>query len=273
MLSNFVMQRRILPSGRGLPGARTRATVLACCGLIVMGCGATDSLGAKDGRAAIGVERRDVELKHEACDLGSKNIQVLDANVDGRPEIVTVFDGGHAYCRAADINLDGTIDVFTYFDPSGAIRRRESGFDRDALPDEISYYVNGQIVRKERETNNDGKLDTWDFYEGGRLIREERDSAGDGFINQWWTFPDPQRAECAIVVSDNNSDTKPDPDSQIDLCAADDARPVRPTATKPAPGKPAAPVSPPPATGAPPAAPAVPPASSPATPQPKGDHG
>ena len=52
---------------------------------------------------------------------------------------------------------------------SGAIRARESDFDRDGRIDEIAYYTAGVVVRKDRETNLDGKLDTWDFYEGGKL--------------------------------------------------------------------------------------------------------
>ena len=41
--------------------------------------------------------------------------------------------------------------MFVYFDGAGRIRRRESGFDRDTHPDEISIFENGYLVRKERE--------------------------------------------------------------------------------------------------------------------------
>src|SRR5690606_16043978 len=108
-----------------------------------------------------------------------------------------------------DFNMDGVIDVFVYFDEQGRERRRESGFDRDTLPDEIAIYEGGVLVRKERETNNDRKIDTWDYYENGKLVREERDSTGDGFVDQWWTFNRPDDSDCAIVSTDGDGDGKP----------------------------------------------------------------
>jgi len=192
-------------------------------GLVLAACGGAEASGPREPSAAtVGVERRDVTMKHEPCDLNSKRAVSLDANADGRPEIITVLDGDKFLCRAADINLDGTIDVYSYFDSNGQPRRRESGFDRDELPDEIAFFSNGVLVRKERETNNDGKIDTWDYYENGRIVREERDSSGDGFINQWWTFDDPARPECAYVMTDANSDARPDPETKVDLCGRDD---------------------------------------------------
>ncbi|MBM4359906.1 MAG: hypothetical protein FJ096_17520, partial [Deltaproteobacteria bacterium] len=177
-------------------------------GVLLVGCASTEARTAKAPESStLGgteVERRDVEFKHEPCDLTSSQVQGLDADLNGRPEILTVFDGGKALCRAVDLNLDGVIDVFVYFDAAGQPRRRESGFDRDATPDEIATFEGGKLVRKERETNNDGKLDTWDYYENGRLVREERDSSGNGFITQWWTFSDPARPDCAQVLTDLN---------------------------------------------------------------------
>jgi hypothetical protein len=177
------------------------------------------------------LEQRDTEMKHEPCDLeGGKG---LDANGDGRPDIVQVFSGQRERCRAVDINMDTVIDRFVYFDDAGNKRRVESGFDRDTRPDEIAYYEGGQLVRKERETNNDQRIDTWSYFEGGRVVREERDSTGDGFIDQWWQFNRPDQPECALVVTDGDGDGKPDEDSQIDTCA-DEQQSFAP---KPAPKK------------------------------------
>ena len=178
---------------------------------------------AKDPSRAL--QPRDTEIVHEECDLTASGAKTFDADGDGRPELVQVMDGGREACRAVDFNLDGTIDVFVYYDESGQERRRESGFDRDTLPDEIAIYQGGQLVRKERETNNDRKIDTWDYYEGGRLVREERDSTGDGFVDQWWTFNRPDDAECAIVTTDGDGDGKPDEASALDICA--DKQPVK----------------------------------------------
>jgi hypothetical protein len=191
--------------------------------LTLAGCPASNG-EPKDASDAAG-EKRDTELTHEDCDVSSSSAVKLDGNGDKRPDIITVMDGKRPECRAADINMDGVIDVFIYYDDAGKMRRRESGFDRDSRPDEISHYAAGVIVRKERETNNDAKIDTWDYFEGGKLAREERDSTGDGYVDQWWTFPSDD-LKCAVVVSDGDGDGKPDPDSQIDLCK--DAKPAPP---------------------------------------------
>jgi len=166
------------------------------------------------------LERRDTEMEHEPCDLSDG--KGLDANGDGRPDIVQVYSGSRETCRAVDINMDTVIDRFVYFDEAGNKRRVESGFDRDKRPDEIAYFEGGQLVRKERETNNDQRIDTWSYFEGGRLVREERDSTGDGYIDQWWQFNRPDRPECAIVVTDGDGDGKPDEDSKIDTCEEKD---------------------------------------------------
>jgi hypothetical protein len=186
-------------------------------GLALVVCSACPSEEAKDPSKA-GLDKRDTELTHENCDVKDSDAVVHDANKDGRPELVQVMDGKHEDCRAVDLNMDGIIDVFVYFDDQGRQRRRESGFDRDNRPDEISHFQSGVITRKERETNNDGNIDTWDYYQGGRLVREERDSNGDGYVDQWWTFNQPGRPDCAVVTSDNDGDGKADVDSKIDLC-------------------------------------------------------
>jgi hypothetical protein len=166
----------------------------------------------------LALERRDTEMTHEDCDIESSGAKKMDANGDGRPDLVQVMSGNREECRAVDINMDGNIDVFVYYDGQGQVRRRESGFDRDTRPDEISHFQGGVLVRKERETNNDSKIDTWDYYEAGRLVREERDSTGDGYVDQWWTFNRPGQPQCAVVVSDEDGDGKPDEGSEIDLC-------------------------------------------------------
>ncbi|MBW2457457.1 MAG: hypothetical protein JRI68_23320 [Deltaproteobacteria bacterium] len=205
--------------------------VLGACLLTLTGCPNGERTGPEDPSNASSA-RRDTEMKHEDCDLTAGGSMSTDANHDGSPDIVRVMSGGREICRAVDINMDKVIDVYVYFDDGGKMRRRESGFDRDTRPDEISYYEGGQLVRKERETNFDGKLDTWDYYKNGRLANEERDSTGDCFIDQWWSFNRPDRPSCAVVVSDGDGDGKPEPESQIDLCA--DGRAPVPKSTEPA---------------------------------------
>jgi hypothetical protein len=192
------------------------------------------------------VEKRDTAIEHEDCDLESG--KGLDANGDGRPDIVKVYSGNKEICRAVDINMDAIIDVYIYYDDAGQTRRRESGFDRDKRPDEIAYYQGGTLARKERETNNDQKIDTWTYFEGGRMMREERDSTGDGYVDQWWTFNNPEDNKCALVVTDGDGDGKPDADSEVDLCQeanatkpkpAPEPEPEEEASDKPASGEPA----------------------------------
>jgi hypothetical protein len=210
---------------------------------------------------------RNVALTHEACDLDSA--RTVDVNGDGRPDIWHVEPGGRETCRAIDLNFDGIKDAFVYYDAEGRERRRESDFDRDGFPDEISYSEAGVVARKERETNYDGKLDTWDYYEGGRLVRRERDSSGDGNIDQWWSFNRPDDPKCAVVASDANADGQPDPGTEVDLCGesykAPSAAPVAATPVDPAASPPAA-VASPPALPAPSSAPA--PTEAPPEPKP-----
>ena len=188
-----------------------------------------------DNPNAPALERRSTDIVHEDCDVGSG--KGIDANGDGRPDIVKVMDGAKETCRAVDINMDSVIDVFIYYDDAGQTRRRESGFDRDTRPDEVAIYKGGQLVLKERETNNDAKIDTWSHFEGGRLVREERDSTGDGYIDQWWQFNRPDKPNCAVVVTDGDGDGKPDKDSEVDMCKDDTPKPGVP-APAPAPQTP-----------------------------------
>jgi hypothetical protein len=190
------------------------------------GCGGTKETNAK----APAADQLPLEIEHEACDITSSSAEKLDTNGDGKPDIVRVMSGGREVCRMVDLNHDNKPDSFIYYDTNGAIRRRESDFDRDGRIDEIDYFVNGVIVRKDRETNLDGKLDTWDFYEGGKIHHRMRDSDGDGKVDQWWTWPNPDKIECAVIASDHNGDGKPDPNDVIDVCAAAAA------ANAPAPG-------------------------------------
>jgi hypothetical protein len=182
----------------------------------VASCSSADPDPSKN-TSATGNQKRDTEIKHEACDGNSSSAEKVDINGDGKPDIIHVKSGGREVCRIVDLNLDGAVDAFIYYDDKGAERRRESDFDRDGRADEIAIYENGQIKLKLRETNFDNKLDTWDYYENGRLMRRERDSDGDGIIDQWWQF-DPNNPKCATVSSDRNADGKPDPDSVVDLC-------------------------------------------------------
>jgi hypothetical protein len=181
----------------------------------VTGCGGSKA-GAAKGPAG---DALSLTLDHEACDVGSSQAEKIDTNSDGAPDIVRVSSGGHEVCRMVDLNHDGKPDSYLYFDGAGALRRRESDFDRDGRLDEVASYVSGTVVRKDRETNLDGRVDTWDFYQGGQLHHRLRDSDADGKVDQWWTWPDPSKLECAVIAADHNGDGNPDPTGIVDVCS------------------------------------------------------
>jgi hypothetical protein len=204
-------------------------------------CSSTDTAGLPPNNVT--GKERDTEIKHEPCDGKSPAATRVDVNGDSQPDIIHVRVGGREVCRIVDMNLDGAIDAYIYYDAAGLERRRESDFDRDGRPDEVSYLQAGVPFRKERETNFDNKIDTWDYYELARLVRRERDSDGDRIIDQWWSFDRPTEPMCATVANDRNADGNPDPGTVVDLCGESYGaapNPFKPAAaTPPVPGMPA----------------------------------
>ncbi len=165
---------------------------------------------------------RDTRIILEKCDIESKSAEKIDADGDGRPEIVKVLKDGRELCRTFDLNFDGKIDRTTFFDERGKIRRVESDFDRDNRVDEIVLYKAGVAVEKHRATTLGGKLDTWDFLEKGQVVRTERDENGDGVIDQWWEYP---TRGCPLIHVDVDGDGRPDPGASIDYCKETGYRP------------------------------------------------
>ena len=159
--------------------------------------------------------QRDTRIVHEDCDVNSGSAEKLDANGDGRPEVVIVKDGNREVCRAIDLNFDGVTDSYVYFEENGQVRRRENDYDRDGRIDEISAFRGGVILQKQRATMLTNKVDTWEFYDGGKLARSERDSNGDSVVDQWWEYTNPG---CPLIYADVNSDGKPDPGAEVDYC-------------------------------------------------------
>jgi hypothetical protein len=139
----------------------------------------------------------------------------MDANGDGRPDLIIVRNGGREVCRAADLNFDGVMDSWVYLDANGKVRRRENDYDRDGRIDEITVLNAGVVTEKDRATMLANRVDTWEYYTAGKLARTERDSNGDQVIDQWWEYPTPG---CPVIHADVNSDGKPDPGASVDYC-------------------------------------------------------
>lgn len=204
--------RRSIPRSHAPLGVPL-ATVAGLLFIGLVGCGGSARSMIKDPS---GLDLP-IEIEHEPCDIS--NGEAIDVNGDGRPDIVRVRIDGREVCRMVDLNFDGRPDTFIYFDDEGRVRRRESDFDRDGRVDEIAIYEGGVIVRKDRDTNLDGKFDTWDLYENGRLTRRLRDTRGRGQISQSWSFPDPDRPDCAIIRGEG--DGLLGEDDVVDTCAGE----------------------------------------------------
>ncbi len=207
-----MIPRTCLGSGvsRWVPSVRSLLTA----GLVVVGLSGCGGAQARTGLSE-GVQHRDTLVEHEPCDVEGKGAELVDANGDGRPDIVIVREGGREVCRAVDLNLDGTFDRWTYLDAEGRVRRQESDYDRDGRIDEIALFQGGVVIERRAATTLHGQLDTWHFYEQGKVVRTERDSNGDGVVDQWWEYRSP---ECPLIHADVNNDGRPDPGATIDYC-------------------------------------------------------
>ncbi|HMR73828.1 MAG TPA: hypothetical protein PKD61_01910 [Polyangiaceae bacterium] len=181
----------------------------------LFGCAGSASSGAASAKD--GVTRRDTRIVHEDCDIKAGSAEKLDANGDGKPDVVLVKSGSREVCRAVDLNFDGHWDSWSYFDGGGQLRRRERDYDRDGRVEEINLYKGGALAEQHRATNLADKLDTWHFYSAGKLARTERDSDGDGVVDQWWEY---KAEKCPLIHSDIDGDGRPDPGATVDYCKA-----------------------------------------------------
>lgn len=177
------------------------------------------------------VRARSEVIEHERCDVSAKDVEAVDTNGDGKPDIRRAYDGSkHELCRVTDLNHDGRPDLYEYFDGSGAIRRREFCYDDTGVVNAVEIYQGGKLVERQYDTTGQHKIDTWDWFDPnapvdaktGRPahpIRRERDAKGLGYIDQWWTWS----GDKVSIATDRNGDGKPDPDTIIVLGGGDEA--------------------------------------------------
>jgi hypothetical protein len=200
----------------------TRAWAIGILSAVwVAGC-AGSGAATSDPNAAPPVTRRYTLVTHESCNLTGDEVVREDANGDGKPDVMTVYEGGTKVCQWLDFNFDGVCDTWLYFTPKGQVRRREVDYDRDGRIDETTNFAGTRIQDRQRVTTLVGKIDTWQYFENGQLTRAERDTNGDGIVDQWWEYPKRnQAAACPLIHSDMDGDGRPDPGATIDLCAKD----------------------------------------------------
>ncbi|MEN0066272.1 MAG: hypothetical protein AAGA48_29305 [Myxococcota bacterium] len=114
----------------------------------------------------------------------------LDLNVDGRFDVVSVFDeDGQLVREEMDSDYDGRFDWTDHY-KAGMRVMSEYDTDNDGRANVFKYYVpdedgNPRLDRKERDEDGDGRIDVWErFSADGQVVRTGRDTDGDGKVDE-----------------------------------------------------------------------------------------
>ena len=165
-----------------------------CAFAFVPGCGGPQKPGANSS-LDLKVSQNDFGAKFDRsrCDDKGKQVVSLDANGDGKPDVIKLFlsvsQDGHTVqqlvCKQTDLDFDGKIDLVQYYGPGGELFMDEYSMDYSGKFNGRTFFQDGKKVRAEKDMNFDGKPDYFEFYEGGKLVRVERDRTGNGKIDEW----------------------------------------------------------------------------------------
>jgi hypothetical protein len=211
-------------SGRSYRNIARLLTVGLGFTTLALGCGGKQTPSAGNPTSGMKVSSSEFGAKFDRsrCDDQGKQAVTLDANGDGKPDVVKLFvatvQDGHTtqqlVCKQTDLDFDGKIDLVQYYGPAGDVFmdeysmdysgkfngrtffqegkkvRSEKDMDFDGKPDYFEYFEGGKLVRVERDRNADGKIDEWQYYEGGRLDRIGQDTTGSGRVDKWERNPE-----------------------------------------------------------------------------------
>jgi len=187
------MPRPPAASGRRPVPLLATPLVSGCLLALAAGCGskqltpmATPASAATSGPAGVKVDR-------SRCDDQGKQSVTLDANGDGRSDVIKLFvavahDGQTTQqlaCKQTDLDFDGKIDLVQYYGPAGELFMDEYSMDYSGKFNGRSFFQDGKKIRSEKDMDFDGKADYFEFFEGGKLVRVERDRDADGKIDEW----------------------------------------------------------------------------------------
>jgi hypothetical protein len=207
------MTPRFFALQRSIPFALSGAALAAALGLAAA-CGSSETPAA-GGEAQTPAAQMAPPLKHEPCEDSMGQVDALDVNGDGKPDLKRIVNKGtgQEVCRVADLNHDGKPELYSYYDASGELRRREAMYEASEAISAIEYYEGGKLVRRELDTAGQRRVDTWDTFDPatGKRIKRERDTNGDGKVDQWWTWD----GDKLTIAMDKNSDGQPDPDATL----------------------------------------------------------
>jgi hypothetical protein len=159
------------------------------------GCGSKQATPANNPASAMKLSANDFGARFDRsrCDDQGKQVVTLDANGDGKPDVIKLFvavaQEGHSAqqlaCKQSDLDFDGKIDLVQYYGPAGELFMDEYSMDYSGKFNGRTFYQDGKKVRSEKDMDFDGKPDYFEFFEGGKLVRVERDRNGDGKVDEW----------------------------------------------------------------------------------------
>jgi hypothetical protein len=244
-------------SVRGLFVNLSMPSVLAVA-ISFAACSGQQNTGVDNPASGVNVSKSDfgAQFDRSRCDDKGKQVVTLDANGDGKPDVIKLFQGatqdGHStqqlLCKQTDLDFDGKMDLVQYYSPNGELFmdeysmnyngkfngrtfyqdgkkvRAEKDMDFDGKPDYFEYYEGGKLVRVERDRNGDGKVDEWQYYENGRLDRIGYDTTGSGRVDKWERSPEGMEAPAVAQESGSSAAAAaPAAPSNADTAAAADA--------------------------------------------------
>ena len=146
----------------------------------------SDPLAAPKAAPARKIPDSIFETEQRGQGSDARIAKTLDADRDGRPEIVIAMDAqtGQLLTRSEDTDYDGTLDSTTVYDETGKIASLEEDTNQDGVPDRWTDYEQELGGRVEVDRDFDGVRDGFYVYENGTLEYEEHDTNNDGVIDR-----------------------------------------------------------------------------------------
>jgi len=113
-----------------------------------------------------------------------------DVNSDGKKDVIRYYDDdGRSLREEADRDLDGRMDIVKVFQ-DGQVVRKELDENHDGKIDTKIFMQSGKPLRAERDLAGRSKGDAWhpdrwEYYEEDRIVRMGTDLDGDARVDRW----------------------------------------------------------------------------------------
>jgi hypothetical protein len=122
-------------------------------------------------------------------DSGALRSLRLDADGDGRSELVASMDGGHVRVVQVDEDGDGSTDRWEYFERAAAGMGEHGSSQRLIRVEHLlrtdgvvrrEAFEQGKLVWAREDRDHDGRDDRWETYRNGALVSVAIDTTGSG---------------------------------------------------------------------------------------------